>query len=173
MQSRLCRPPGPIAYRLLCGLLLLILAAAPALAADQTNTGTISGNQAGTSEDDDYDNQGAVTGQVNMTLGGHDVFTNSGGVGLSVFMSSDGSNTVENQLGGSNVISDTGTAGTIYGRSNSGGNNTVRNSGLEVTGLAGSFNEGDSSVGGSNILSNTGTVTYDPWPWALPTIPST
>jgi uncharacterized protein with beta-barrel porin domain len=186
-------PGGTTAYSagmirlalLLIAALLFLAPAGPALAADATNPAgtTIAGDWDGTADDDNYDNQGTVTGDVDMTQGGSDTLTNSGTVGGDAVMSSDGSNSVNNQAagtmgsvlgsynenagnsGGSNTITNTGTAGNLWGSVNegansSGGSNTITNSGTADV-IVGSDNEGSGSSGGSNNITNTGTVNGD------------
>ncbi|MCF8033735.1 MAG: autotransporter domain-containing protein [Desulfarculaceae bacterium] len=150
-------PPSRLWLLALAACLLLLCAPAPAPAADAVNPAgsTISGNWDGTPDNDNYDNQGTVNGDVDMTQGGHDLLTNSGVVSGGVIMSADGYNTVSN----------TGSvyAGYIRGSENTGagdagGNNSIENRGAIYGAIAGSYNTGAGSSGGNNSITNSGYV---------------
>ncbi|MCB2225844.1 MAG: autotransporter domain-containing protein [Desulfarculaceae bacterium] len=166
----------------LCALLILTLcAAAPSPAADAVNPagGIISGNWDGTTADDNYDNQGMVLGDVDMTQGGQDTLSNSGEVAGDVLMSAEGGNLVVNSgtvgvsihgshnaaddgSGQANRVVNTGEVGwNLFGGANLGeratsGSHQVSNSGLVMGDIVGSSNQGDYSSGGSNTVGNTG-----------------
>ena len=155
------------------------------LAADVTNPGgSTVADMTGTTEDDNYTNDGTVTNDIDMRQGGTDTVVNTGDVGGEIYgASSDGNsitnsgtgtvtgdifgshNESNNDSGGSNTINNNGGVSAIIGSHNegvgsSGGNNTVNNAGTVTGSMRGSLNTGANSTGGHNRLSNNGTANF-------------
>ncbi len=106
---------------------------------------------------------GTVGGNV---IGGeatdNNMITNSGAVSNDLYGSF---NTGASSSGGSNSITNSGSASFILGSfnigpSSSGGSNTITNSGSVSNWLVGSHNNSTSSSGGSNSITNSGSVSY-------------
>jgi uncharacterized protein with beta-barrel porin domain len=170
--------------------LCLALSTSIALAADiivPLNTvPNINGDVLGTSDNDTITIQstGSVGRVVNGMGGSNSILIEAGGtVGGNVIggEASDynqitNSGTVSNDLygsfniapsssGGSNTITNSGSASYLLGSfniglSSSGGSNTIINSGSVSNWLVGSFNNATFSSGGSNIITNSGSASY-------------
>lgn len=135
--------------KLVLGCLLvswpLLGLAAPAWALDATNlSGTTIPSWTGTTGNDNFNNQGTVSGDVDMTQGGQDTFVNNSSVNGSVFLAG-GGGSITNSLGGTIAIDITGN---YYGT----GDSHITNNGLVSSIYGTAFGVGNF------YITNNGTV---------------
>jgi uncharacterized protein with beta-barrel porin domain len=130
-------------------LCLLLGGVGPVWAVDLTNpVGSTIPTMVGSPADDNYVNQGTVTGDVDMTQGGKDTFDNSGQVGGNVLMG-----------GGNATVTNSGTVGLdLLGNLLGTGNTSITNT---VTGVVTGNLLGSTDGAGSVTIVNNGSVGGD------------